>query len=406
MKCLEKDRGRRYETASGLAEDIERYLADQPVHACPPSRWYRVRKVIRRNRAVAVTAALATVLLLVGTFVSAVLAVRATRAEGLAAEWLEAEKIERGRAVEAERERKRQLVGAKLVQARTGRLSGQVGQRFEGLKVLTEAAVLARELGADELTFHALRDEMAACLALTDVRTLHEWPGCPPGSPTRIGFDADLGRCARSDQYGNIEIRQVEDDRLLARLPGQAPGGGQSGAALLVFSPDGRFLAVSTRHGTSTRGEILLVWDWQAERVVHQPPLALAPGFAVAFSPDGRCLALGLSDKSVAVYETVDWSETARLPIGRRATPPPPRRLPDQDHPDPVQPGRHAVRLPGVPRHDLPGQAGSGVLHPSPVRLHRDRRDVRPHRSLLVGRRVERQKRTPTALAGGARTHR
>ena len=37
MKALEKDRGRRYETASGLARDVERYLADEPVEACPPS---------------------------------------------------------------------------------------------------------------------------------------------------------------------------------------------------------------------------------------------------------------------------------------------------------------------------------------------------------------------------------
>src|SRR5262249_19186467 len=298
--------------------DVERYLADEPVRACPPSRWYRVRKVIRRNQAVAMTASVAAALLIVATVVSAVLAVRATRAERLAAERLGAGEIERARGGEAEGERKRQLVRAKLAQARTGRLGRQVGQRFEGLKVLTEAAALARELGADEPTFHALRDEMAACSALTDVRTIHEWPGCPPGTTTRIGFDADLGRYARSDQHGNIEIRQVEDDRLLARLPGQEPGGSLSGALFLVFSPDGRFLAVSLAR-FSAREAILQVWDWQAERVVYQSPRALAPGLAVAFSPDGRRLALGLSDQSVAVYETAGWSETARLLTGTHA---------------------------------------------------------------------------------------
>jgi tetratricopeptide (TPR) repeat protein/tRNA A-37 threonylcarbamoyl transferase component Bud32 len=50
MKCLEKDRNRRYETANGLAHDIERYLHDEPVLACPPSAWYRFRKFARRNR--------------------------------------------------------------------------------------------------------------------------------------------------------------------------------------------------------------------------------------------------------------------------------------------------------------------------------------------------------------------
>jgi tetratricopeptide (TPR) repeat protein len=50
MKCLEKDRTRRYETANGLAADIERHLAGEPVLAAPPSAAYRVRKFIRRHR--------------------------------------------------------------------------------------------------------------------------------------------------------------------------------------------------------------------------------------------------------------------------------------------------------------------------------------------------------------------
>jgi serine/threonine-protein kinase len=50
MKCLEKDRNRRYETASGLAADVQHYLKDEPVLACPPSAWYRLRKFARRNR--------------------------------------------------------------------------------------------------------------------------------------------------------------------------------------------------------------------------------------------------------------------------------------------------------------------------------------------------------------------
>jgi serine/threonine protein kinase/tetratricopeptide (TPR) repeat protein len=50
MKALEKDRNRRYETANGFAMDVQRYLADEPVQACPPSTWYRFRKFARRNR--------------------------------------------------------------------------------------------------------------------------------------------------------------------------------------------------------------------------------------------------------------------------------------------------------------------------------------------------------------------
>src|SRR5262249_29098231 len=57
MKALEKDRGRRYETANGLARDIEHYLDDEPVSAGPPSAGYRLRKLVRRHRTAVVVAA-------------------------------------------------------------------------------------------------------------------------------------------------------------------------------------------------------------------------------------------------------------------------------------------------------------------------------------------------------------
>jgi hypothetical protein len=65
MKCLEKDRSRRYETANGLARDVEHYLHDEPVLACPPSAAYRFRKLARRNKAALATAAVLIVAMLV-----------------------------------------------------------------------------------------------------------------------------------------------------------------------------------------------------------------------------------------------------------------------------------------------------------------------------------------------------
>src|SRR5262249_30223866 len=50
MKALEKDRNRRYDTANGLAMDVQRYTADEPVLACPPSMRYRLGKFVRRNK--------------------------------------------------------------------------------------------------------------------------------------------------------------------------------------------------------------------------------------------------------------------------------------------------------------------------------------------------------------------
>src|SRR5262249_6360492 len=53
LKCLEKNGGQRYESANGLALDLERYLRDEPVLACPPSAWYLVRKLVWRHMAAA-----------------------------------------------------------------------------------------------------------------------------------------------------------------------------------------------------------------------------------------------------------------------------------------------------------------------------------------------------------------
>jgi tetratricopeptide (TPR) repeat protein len=75
MKALEKDRDRRYETANGLAMDVQRYLHDEPVLACPPSSWYRFRKIARRQKT-ALLAVAGVVLALTGIAASIGWAVR------------------------------------------------------------------------------------------------------------------------------------------------------------------------------------------------------------------------------------------------------------------------------------------------------------------------------------------
>jgi serine/threonine protein kinase/tetratricopeptide (TPR) repeat protein len=81
MKALEKDRSRRYETANGFAMDVQRYLAYEPVLACPPSAFYRFRKFVRRNQVALMTAAVVALALVVGTTVSTWQALRATLAQ-------------------------------------------------------------------------------------------------------------------------------------------------------------------------------------------------------------------------------------------------------------------------------------------------------------------------------------
>ncbi len=81
MKALEKDRTRRYATASGLARDILHYLADEPVDACPPSAGYRLQKLARRHKKPLGVAAAFAMLLFVAVLISTWQAVRATQAE-------------------------------------------------------------------------------------------------------------------------------------------------------------------------------------------------------------------------------------------------------------------------------------------------------------------------------------
>jgi len=83
MKCLEKDRTRRYDTANGLAMDLKRHLENQPVIARPPSTAYRLQKAWRRHKTAFAAAALMALVLLAATGISAWLAVRARRAESL-----------------------------------------------------------------------------------------------------------------------------------------------------------------------------------------------------------------------------------------------------------------------------------------------------------------------------------
>jgi tetratricopeptide (TPR) repeat protein len=76
LKCLEKDRTRRYATAIGLAEDIERYLHEQAVLARPPSQLYRLQKLVRRNRILVLSGATAVTALLLGSIVSTCLMIK------------------------------------------------------------------------------------------------------------------------------------------------------------------------------------------------------------------------------------------------------------------------------------------------------------------------------------------
>jgi serine/threonine protein kinase/tetratricopeptide (TPR) repeat protein len=103
MRCLEKDRTRRYETASSLAQDLQRHLNHEPVEARPVSAAYRFRKLVRRNRLAFGAAAAIALALLAGVVVSTWQAIRANRAERVAQREAATSQREAERASRAER---------------------------------------------------------------------------------------------------------------------------------------------------------------------------------------------------------------------------------------------------------------------------------------------------------------
>ncbi len=92
MKCLEKDRARRYETANGLATEVQRYLNDEPIIARPPSRLYRFKKSVQRNKLAFGAATAVALALVICSVVSTVMFFkeRAALARAIAAEQIQA----------------------------------------------------------------------------------------------------------------------------------------------------------------------------------------------------------------------------------------------------------------------------------------------------------------------------
>ncbi|MGE3820943.1 MAG: protein kinase [Isosphaeraceae bacterium] len=144
MKALEKSRDRRYETANGFAADIVRFLANEPVVARPPSRRYRLRKFVRRNRTGVIAASLVLLALLVG-LVGTTLALIEARAQRAAAERArllaiaESEAKERARQAEAEQRALAEQANRQAFEALRSFTDEVMGEVIGGREKLTEA---------------------------------------------------------------------------------------------------------------------------------------------------------------------------------------------------------------------------------------------------------------------------
>jgi WD40 repeat protein len=301
MKALEKDRNRRYETASGLAADVQRYLKDEAVHACPPSAGYRMRKLVRRHKG-PMLAVSALVLALLGGIIGTTWGMlRANDAEADALQEASQkatalqEKDGAFQAAQASaREAQGQLLHALRNQARAERVSGRPGQRFAALKAIRKAAQIR--------VTPELRTEAIAALALPDVEVAQEWEGYPEGT-IALAFDEEFKRFARLSRTGSITVcRRIEDgEEVIAQL---RPHGKPPFYERLWLSPDGRFLACG--HSRVSEGLAGGVSVWKLDG--PEPSLLLevpegVHGNALAFRPNGRELAIGYLQHSVGVYD-------------------------------------------------------------------------------------------------------
>jgi WD40 repeat protein len=245
LKCLEKQPFRRYGSAEALAEDLERWLAMEPILARPASMTWRLTRWVQRKPALAASVVLIHVVAGLGF-------------AGIVLQWRRAEKAEQA-AVE-------KLRDSFLAQAQARRLSGQAGRRFKSLEVLARAAAIRPSL--------ALRNEAIACLPLVDLNLAKKWEF--KINQQRAFFDPAIQRFAVADETGNISVRQIADDLEITRLP--APPG-VNGAPEVQFSANGVYLratydkAISRVYRLASRQEILSIDSRQVE-----------------FSPDGEHL--------------------------------------------------------------------------------------------------------------------
>jgi WD40 repeat protein/serine/threonine protein kinase len=249
MKALEKDRNRRYDTASSFAADVQRYLHDEPVEACPPSVLYRFRKFARRNKAALVTAAAITITVLMAGAVSSGLIWRANR------------------------ELRQTLYFQSIALADREWSANNLGRMEQLLDDCPE------DLRGWE--WHYLkRLRVASLLVLPH-----------PSSVEDVAFSPDGRRIAAGGQDGTIKIWNATTGREMHSF--QAHENNVSG---LVFSPDSRKMSTASLDGS------VKVFDAETgqERFTLCRTLN-AEAKRVAFSPDGRWVAAGIGFVNPAV---------------------------------------------------------------------------------------------------------
>lgn len=310
MKCLEKDRERRYDTAASVASDVGRYLKNEPVHACPPSATYRIRKFLHRHRGAVAgvfVAVLALCLGLIGTSVGLI------RTQSLAKKNAALANRE-GRAKEQMRRllyasdmnglaRVRDEGGDDRVEAMLQRHIPQDGHEdlrgFEWYHARSEVAPrwkIKRDGIASAVLSHQsglLAAYEQGQLSLFDAQTLtmHEQFAIDKNTRCRPDFSPDSERLAYFDGSDIVLRNQTtsEIERLRPPFP----------VRQIAFAPDGRFVAALGQ----PRGVVAWKLDEGKEQVVIDQESGGPSATCFALSPDCRSVFCGYKDGSVVVLD-------------------------------------------------------------------------------------------------------
>jgi WD40 repeat protein/serine/threonine protein kinase len=318
MKCLEKDRARRYESASGLAADIECYLNREPVVAGPPSAAYRLKKLLQRNQGPVSAVAAMLLLLVLGTVISTWQAVRATRAEEAVSLERDIAQMERDNAQTERKTAERARDNAWQEGIRAQQAEQAEKQRSKELKEQrdhTEEALAESErnlnysrillaqsswdhTGSSEVTNHYLdlipppfRNWEWRYLKRQSKGGLFTLHG--PANPlTGVCFSPDGTRLASGLLDGAVLLWDARTGRQLLELKGN-----DVTASSVALSPDGRSLASGSFDGT------VRIWDARTGQQLLELKGHSAVVWSVAFSPDGSQLASGSSDKTVRLWD-------------------------------------------------------------------------------------------------------
>jgi serine/threonine protein kinase/WD40 repeat protein len=300
MKALDKDRSRRYETANGFAMDVQRYLADEPVQACPPTVGYRLRKLVRRHKGPAVAVSLVLLALVAGIIGTTWGLVRAEKARSELQE-------QQSRTRAAERDEALQLALSRWNEARLSRQARRPGQRYRSLEALAEAVRLLRSLDQLEANRPQLRDDALASLPLWDVRAVKRlaaaphipWPAVDPLGQHYVAADGP-----------NVASWQrLTDDQAVRRWQWQG-----SSCFLLDISPDARYVLALCGDDRQRAKGVCRVWDSGTGQLVLERSISHRHGHA--FRPDGKVLALAQSDGSVALCDLSTGRDSPAVPAG------------------------------------------------------------------------------------------